>query len=80
MNSKRLDFVMPDDRKITISPYWLLGFIEGDGSFSVKNDGKDVNFSISQKGNKDLLIAISKYLESYAWDKEINNIIKENQS
>ena len=50
---------------------------EGDGSFSVKNDDKNVNFSIFQKGNKDLLIAISKYLESYAWDKEINNIIKE---
>nr|AVD96818.1 double-motif LAGLIDADG homing endonuclease [Ophiostoma novo-ulmi subsp. novo-ulmi] len=77
MNSKRLDFVMPDEHKVTITPYWLLGFIEGDGSFSVKNSGKDVNFSISQKGNKDLLIAISRYLESYVWDNEINNLIKE---
>ena len=35
MNTLRTNFVLPDDHKIIITPYWLLGFIEGDGSFSV---------------------------------------------
>jgi len=35
MNTLRTYFVLPDSHKILITPYWLLGFIEGDGSFSV---------------------------------------------
>ena len=30
---------MPDNHKINITPYWLLGFIEGEGSFSVAKTG-----------------------------------------
>jgi hypothetical protein len=29
MNDKRVSFVLPTDHKINITPYWLLGFIEG---------------------------------------------------
>lgn len=64
MNSKRIDFTMPEGHKINITPYWFLGFIEGDGSFSYKNLSKDANFCIIQKGNKDLLIAVAEYLQS----------------
>lgn len=64
MNSKRIDFTMPEEHKINITPYWFLGFIEGDGSFSYKNLSKDANFTIIQKGNKDLLIAVAEYLQS----------------
>jgi hypothetical protein len=64
MNSKRTDFTMPEGHRFNITPYWLLGFIEGDGSFSYKNLSKDANFSIIQKGNKDLLMAIAEYLQS----------------
>ena len=35
MNTLRTNFVLPDSHKIIITPYWLLGFIEGYGSFSV---------------------------------------------
>lgn len=35
MNTLRTNFVLPDSHKIIITPYWLLGLIEGDGSFSV---------------------------------------------
>jgi len=37
MNSQRTNFELPDTHKIIITPYWLLGFIEGDGSFSISN-------------------------------------------
>ncbi len=35
MNTLRTNFVLPNSHKILITPYWLLWFIEGDGSFSV---------------------------------------------
>jgi len=35
MNAKRVDFEMPFAHKITITPYWLLGLIEGEASFSI---------------------------------------------
>jgi hypothetical protein len=34
MNKNRTSFLQPF-HKIKITPYWLLGFIEGDGSFTV---------------------------------------------
>ena len=34
MNTLRTKFILPNSHKILITPYWLLGFIEGDGSFS----------------------------------------------
>jgi hypothetical protein len=36
MNIKRTDFSMPSWYKACISSYWLLGFVEGEGSFSVR--------------------------------------------
>ena len=36
MNSGRTDFVMPANHNIIIKPYWLLGFIEGEGCFSIQ--------------------------------------------
>ena len=33
MNTKRLDFNMPTEHKIRVTKSWLLGFIEGEGSF-----------------------------------------------
>jgi hypothetical protein len=35
MNTLRTKFILPNSHKILITPYWFLGFIEGDGSFSV---------------------------------------------
>jgi len=35
MNTLRTNFILTNSHKILITPYWLLGFIEGDGSFSV---------------------------------------------
>lgn len=36
MNIKMVDFTMPFDHKFIIIANFLLGFIEGEGSFSVK--------------------------------------------
>lgn len=36
MNNKRTNFNFPEYYKTRITPYWLLGFVEGgEGSFSV---------------------------------------------
>lgn len=65
MNSKRTEYYMPPSHKISISSYWLLGFVEGDGSFSSDRSG-NLTFSIGQKGNKALLLAIQDYLHNLA--------------
>jgi hypothetical protein len=35
MITLRTNLIFPNSHKISITPYWLLVFIEGDGSFSV---------------------------------------------
>lgn len=66
MNSKRKDFVMPSDHRIVITNNWLLGFVEGDGSFFYTRGNKSLGFSISQEGNKALMEAIVNFLCNYA--------------
>ena len=36
MNTNRVNFYRPENCKIIITKSWLLGFIEGDGSFFVR--------------------------------------------
>lgn len=33
MNRKRIHLKLPNDHYINITPNWLLGFVEGEGSF-----------------------------------------------
>lgn len=75
MNNNRTDFEQAD-RKFNITPNWLLGFIEGDGSFSVnrlKTQSKyQIVFSISQSATDlALLTAIKIYLNKLAETKGI---------
>jgi LAGLIDADG endonuclease len=35
LNTGRTNFIMPSDHTVKITPYWLLGLIEGEGSFSL---------------------------------------------
>lgn len=60
MNSKRSIHEMPKDHEIRITPYWLLGFVEGDGSFFVSNTGALI-FTIKQKGNLAVMKAIQNF-------------------
>lgn len=49
MNRKRINFELPKDHFIKITPYWLLGFVEGEGSFSIsKNNYFSQELGISQ--------------------------------
>ena len=64
MNSKRTDFIMPGDHNINITPYWLLGLIEGEGTFCLMNSKTfGVSFSLSLTASQTPLInAIKEYL------------------
>lgn len=46
MNKKRTKFNLPLNH-IKISPYWLLGFIEGEGSFYLNRSKLTPTFSLS---------------------------------
>jgi hypothetical protein len=75
MNSKRvyceinngsLSNDIMNNHEICITDNWLLGFIEGDRSFSIAKKDNILTFSISQKGNLVLMEAIKKYLSNLA--------------
>lgn len=66
MNSLRKDFVMPSEHRIVITKNWLIGFVEGDGSFFYTSSKKSLGFSIAQEGNKALMQAIVNFLCNYA--------------
>jgi hypothetical protein len=56
MNSKRNDFKFYGFHNIRITNYWLLGFVEGDGSFNlVRNNEYKLRFDIYQS-SKDLML------------------------
>jgi len=53
MNKKRVLFELPSNHSIKITPYWLLGFIEGEGYFSVAQTGYNrLEFGITQTLNE----------------------------
>ncbi len=78
MNTKRINLEIPlceDEQnkkfhKIRITDNWLLGFIEGDGSFSITKENFILTFSISQKGNLALMTAIKSYLGNLAFSNK----------
>lgn len=48
INSKRTDYKLPAYHKYRITTYWLLGFIEAEGSFFIKSKELSLIFNISQ--------------------------------
>lgn len=50
MNTNRIHFDRPENSKIVITKNWLLGFIEGDGSFFLRRDNLTPVFSIENTG------------------------------
>lgn len=63
MNTKRTDWT--SNHEINITPYWLLGFVEGDGSWNVNKQNFLLSFSIAQS-SKDLKLmeAIKNYFNN----------------
>jgi len=74
MNSKRIDFKMPDNYKPLITSNWLLGFIEGEGSFSVKRTSQrfELSFWLSQSvTDEKLMDAIKDFLNNLANGQDV---------
>lgn len=67
MNKSRTDFNFPADHKITITRPWLLGFIEGEGSFYLLRNEFEPAFSIAQTEQQ--LLVIEKIQEFF-----VNNL------
>jgi len=63
MNTKRILFDLPLDHRYSITPIWLQGFTEGDGTFYYERRGT-LKYQLTQKGNKGLMEAIQNYLNS----------------
>jgi hypothetical protein len=66
MNRNRTNFDMSTNHEVRITPYWLLGLIEGDGSFSYNLSKNTFIFIIGQKDNKALMDDIKDYLNNLA--------------
>jgi hypothetical protein len=66
MNTNRVNFYRPENCKVIITKSWLLGFIEGDGSFFVRRDTFTPVFCIELTGVQlDVLLKIKEFLENY---------------
>src|SRR5690606_18100296 len=62
MNKNRVEFKQPIDHVIRITPYWLLGFVEGEGYFSTNKADYSLRFGIGQTSQEvDVLEAIQKF-------------------
>lgn len=71
MNRGRIDIVI---HKINISKNWLIGFIEGDGSFSLSRNSMEVIFSIKLTEKElPVLLEIKEY---FIGEKDIFNLDK----
>lgn len=64
MNKNRTTFFPIADHKIIISPYWFLGFWEGDGSFVVHSKSFQTTFALEQKyTEKPVLDALAGFIK-----------------
>lgn len=65
MNTNRIDFNRPENSNIIITKNWLLGFIEGDGSFFLRRDNLTPTLSIENTGVQlPVLLKIKEFLEN----------------
>lgn len=62
MNTKRVDFQMPASYLSRLSPNWLLGFIEAEGSFHVIKSRLRLEFILSQSSQD---LALMKLIAEY---------------
>lgn len=61
MNRGRLDFQLPEGHCPIVTSYWLLGFVEGEGSFHLDRSSNRLIFNITLSGNDLALLEAIKY-------------------
>lgn len=75
MNRNRVDFKQPDNHSINITPYWLLGFVEGEGYFSVVLKDLRLIFGIGQTASElEVMKAIQKFLLGLPGDYTLSRV------
>jgi hypothetical protein len=63
MNEKRTNFIFPSEHQIQITPYWLLGFSEGEANFGVNKTDLSQVYAIDQIYHQKAIIeSIKVYL------------------
>lgn len=67
-NTKRTEFIQPADHSITITPYYLLGLIEGEGSFSYGKNNQLSFVLVLTESQKQLLEAIKLFIDNLSVD------------
>lgn len=70
MNRQITDLTMPLNH-YKVSRYWLLGYVEGDGSFYFSTSNESLVFSITQKGNETLMLAIQDFFHNLVTASEL---------
>src|SRR5271156_5899540 len=85
-NRGRTDFAMATINNIVIKPYWLLGFIEGEGCFSIQKHAKYLtimsSFILTQTlEQKPVMVAIQTFLNNLeplnSLDTKVKLIVQE---
>jgi LAGLIDADG endonuclease len=75
MNKKKFEWKQPESHDIIITPYWLLGFIEGEGYFSISRKTYQISFGISQtKKEINVLKKIREFLLNLPGNYKLSRI------
>lgn len=67
-NTKRIEFNIPKDHSITITPYYLLGLIEAEGSFSYGTNNQLSFVLVLTESQQHLIKAIKLFIDNLSVD------------
>ena len=75
MNKKRTSFKQPEGHCINITSYWFLGFVEGEGFFSIDLKSNRLVFGVGQTASEvDVLMAVKRFLLDLPGDYKISRV------
>ena len=69
-NTKRIDFNYPKDHSITITPYYLLGLIEAEGSFSYGTNNQLTFVLVLTESQQHLIKTIKLFIDNLSVDTQ----------